>query len=96
MSKSKKTPTEQINMVMEQTNKHPLYGSDKQGRIDSKVNALMERFNKHPLYGSDRFRVKAKTPEDVKTEMRKKEPQAGDAAAELIELRRRQAEEDGS
>jgi len=36
-----------------------------------------------------------KTPEDVKTEMRRKEPQAGDASTELIELRRRQAEAAG-
>jgi hypothetical protein len=36
-----------------------------------------------------------KTPKDVKTEMRRKEPQAGDASAELIELRRRQAEAAG-
>ena len=34
-------------------------------------------------------------PKDVKTEMRRKEPQAGDASAELIELRRRQAEAAG-
>jgi len=36
-----------------------------------------------------------KTPEDVKTEMRRKEPQAGDASTELIELLEQQAEAAG-